>query len=60
MTNKTKRLIEDFEKAVRLDEMKGSQDPEDMDNIEKHYKKTKNRLLYHVGYLEASCREDTL
>lgn len=43
--------LENFEKAVRAVEMRGSQDPEDRPRIEEEYLKSKKELKIWMSYI---------
>jgi hypothetical protein len=57
MTKRTKRLLAEFEEAVRADEMKGAQLPEHHDEIMRRLARLRARLEYHIGYLESLERK---
>ncbi len=57
MTKKTRRMLEEFEAAVRADEMKGAARPETHQEIERRYARALARLEYHIGYLESLERK---
>lgn len=47
------KLVNDFEKAVRKDEMAGGDEPLEMDEKRKEYRRTKKELLNYLKELEA-------
>lgn len=46
------KIVEDFEAAVRADEMKGGIDPQDIPIIEEEYRKTKRALIKLIRILK--------
>jgi hypothetical protein len=57
MTKKIKRLLAEFEEAVRADEMKGAQDEVLRPVIEKRLELLRHKIDYHIGYLESLERK---
>lgn len=48
-TAKLEKLLKRFEKAVRADEMAGSQPPEVMEEIQAEYERAKDLLRAEIG-----------
>lgn len=47
-----RRLVRNFENAVRAHEMKGSMHPDDWDQIEQDYKTCKHKLQKYIGDMQ--------
>lgn len=50
------KLINDFEEAVRMHEMKGTFHPEDWEKIEEDFKQTKKKLENYIKQLKAKVK----
>lgn len=49
------KLIENFEAAVRVHEMKGAAHPDDHERIQKEYENAKHKLLGRIRTLKAAA-----